>query len=424
MELARNIVHSTIFLDSGGKKSTLTDIEEADLRMAELYRISSSPAHRILAVMLEREINKDIIWHMADRNGYARLLHILQNYDPLHCPIASSLTQAQINEFKDVTPDCPHSKEWNKQQAWYFGKQYERISEFMRVAKGQVTLKTGLENVDYSITKYSYAIARFFYTLQVVPQAIPGPIALLIRHAMGVEQIRNSPMYKNIRKTIAEEMESGDLPIQIDLNQCLEVNLKGIMDWMKPRDVLVANAYAFGKRTVEWLETYASAPAVLDRLTQDLEDKQLHHKWAMPFTKIVLDLAEHVKPTDPEQASNAFYSLVAGIATSKILSSATATQIVDTLHAKSADFPSLDKASPLGLLTLMALKHRDGLVTTEVMASYITDNKLEKPVTGVMEGIYPKAIERTRVLHALGLKTNSKALVKEKGKALMDELGL
>jgi hypothetical protein len=424
MTMASNIVSSKYFADNEGKKSQLNVIEQADLRMAEIKEIAKSPAHRILAVMLERDINRDIIFHLSDKEGYVRLYHLLKTYNPLHCPIASSLTQDQINEFHHVRPDSPQSKEWNKNQAWFFGQQYpDKMYQYLHESKGVVTLKTGLESVDYSITQYSYAIARFFYTLQVLPEAIPAPMALMIQHAMGIEQVRKSPTYNSIRKALITEMESGDLPVQINLDQCFADNLEAMMTWLKPRDVVFANAYAFGKRDIEWLEQYAPADVVLERLTQGFDAKQLHHKWASSFSRVVLDLCDHLKKTDAELASKAFYGLVSGISTAKILSAKTSEDILARIYSMAEHFSPVD-AGPKGILTLKVIEHRDSRLATEVLADYISSNKLAKQAIDVMEGVYPDVVVRSRVLHSLGIQSKTKALVKEKGKALMDELGL
>lgn len=424
MTMASNIVSSTYFADNEGQKSQLDVIEQADLRMVEIQEIAKSPAHRILAVMLERDINQDIIYHLSAKEGYARLYHLLKTYNPLHCPIASSLTQDQINEFQHVRPDSPQTQEWTKNQAWFFGQQYrDKMYQYLHESKGVVTLKTGLESVDYSITKYSYAIARFFYTLQVLPEAIPAPMAFMIQHAMGIEQVRKSPTYNSIRKVLIKEMESGDLPVQINLDQCFADNLKSIMTWMKPRDVLFANAYAFGKRDIEWLEQYAPANMVLERLTQGFDAKQLHHKWASSFSRVVLDLCDHLKSTDTELATKAFYDLVSGISTAKILSSKTADDIMARIYSMTDQFSPAD-AGPKAILTLKIIEHRDSRLATEALAEYIAANKLTKQAIGVMEGVYPDVVERSRVLHSLGIQSKTRALVKEKGKALMDELGL
>jgi hypothetical protein len=422
--MASNIVSSTYFADSD-KKANLSIIEQVDLRMAEIQTIAKSPAHRILAVMLERDINQDIVFHIADRDGYARLFHLLKTYNPLHCPIASSLTQEQINEFQHVTPDSPQAKEWSDQQAWYFKQKHPNIIDYMRAARGVVTLKTGLETVDYSITKYSFAIARFFYTLQALPDAIPTSMATRIRHAMGIEQVRKSPTHNSIRKALAMGMVSGELPVKIDLDQCSDTNLKNMMTWMKPRDVAFANAYAFGKRSLVWLEQYAPANAVLERLTQGLGEKQLSPKWAKSFSTLVLDLCEQVKNADPALATKSFYDLVASISAAKILSAKTADDlIINRIYGMRNKFSPADAQGSKGILTLKVIEHRDALLTTEELAAYIATNKLNKQTIEIMGGVYTDVLERSRVLHSLGVKSNTAALKREKGKALMDELGL
>lgn len=397
-----------------------------DGRMAEINKMAASPAHRIIGVLLEIELNQKLVYSLStfDSASFENHFYLLKTYNPFHRPIASSLTHDQIQDLRNAKPGSEHAKQWNESQAWFLDEYLGKIKEFMTITDASVTLKTGLESADYYISNHSASIGTYFYTVNALPEAFPEAIAKLSRHAMGIEQVRNSPTYKTIRKQLVGKIQSGDLPVELDIEKHFEENLKGMLGWMKPRDVKFANAYSFGKRSIEWLEQFASASSVLERLTEGLGERQINQKWANSFSTLVLNLCDHLKSSDHQLASDAFYKLVAGIGTSKILSAKGADQMIERIKEMTHEFTPSGDLSAKGVLTLRIIEHRDGFLDTPSLLTLLDDKKQVKAAREILEAVYPEVTERTRVMNALGIKTNTRAMNKEKGKALMDELGL
>lgn len=420
--LASEIASSSRYVEPHEKH--LSEKEYVDARLEYIRTLGKSPDHQFLGVLLEQELAFQCLFHLGERKAFDRVLYTLQAYNPFFNPIASSLSQAVINDFKNIWPGSIHYDKWDDEQIRYVDQQLGRRTEKLRESKSGVTLKTGFDGYEYYINKYSYTTASFFYAMNAIPQCFPADFTKAIQHGCGIEQVRNSPKSKTIRKCIAENLENGDFPIAIDLGASLERNLVDLMDWLKPKDVKFAAAYVFGKRDVAWIEKLASASEVLDRMVIDLGTRGFHQKWVGSYPALVLDLCEHLKIVNPSKASNAFYDLACAMAEDKVLKHSESQAVLDRMAKMAGEFVPSPGAGLKGLLATKLVQHRIGKLESDVVKEFVADNDLENTLRQILDSLYPNVIARAKVLESFGLRSNTQSLMREKGRALSDDLGL
>lgn len=400
--------------------------EFMDGRLNEIRSLGADKDLQFIGALLEHELAFDTMFHLAKRDDLPKVLYVLEHYDPFHNPIAASLSQETINSFRDIKEGSPHFEKWDKNQAWYVHQNFTRDgkrSEFLNERKEGVTLRNGFESFDYYVNVYSYSICAFFYVYSIMPDRFPDEFGASIRHACGVEQVRNSRKYKEIRKTLVEKMENGDFPKPFDVAVKLEENLHHMLDWLKPRDVKFADAYLYGKRDINWIEQYAPAVDVLDRITEGLAERGFHKKWAGVLPVLILDLCEHVLPEAPEKASKAFYSLAQAMASNKVMEHKSAPEHLARM-AIMAEIVQANDQARAGQLAILLIQHKEGKLTAESVSRFAEDHDMSKPLSKLLEGLYTDVIERAKVMDSLGVRSGSKAMLREKGRALSDDLGI
>lgn len=421
MQIAGDIVSGPTHPNK--EEQHLSAKEYVDRRVAEMHTLARSPDHQILAVFMEQEIAQEVKYRLGRRESISALLYALRTCDPLHGPIAKSLTQAKIDTLRDLAPGSEAFDKWDENQAHYAKQMLKSPWPKFRLFKDGVKLNTGFENIEYSITQYSFSIAQYFYALHVARECFPDNVATLVRHATGVQQVKNSAVAKSISKIIKENIESGEYPEHIDVAEMLQANLKGMASWMKPRDAKLAEAYVKGKRDVQWLEQFAPASVILEKMIERLADTGFHHKRSSSFAVLVLDLCEAVRETDRTLAIRALYDLATALSADKVLGAEGATAALERAVQMSKTLPSDSRESIRGALAIKLMANKLGSEESEAVGKFIADNDLTKTAEQLMEKLYPNVIERAKLMQTFGMKSDSKALLREKGRALMDDLG-
>lgn len=408
----------------GKDESALTPKEYVDRRLVELHMLATSPDHQILAAIMEQEIAWHIQYALGKNEPIEPTLYALRACKPFHSPIANSLSHEKIQSFRDVLPGSSAFDKWDENQQHYARQMLTSGKTKLTVTPKNVTLSTGFENIDHAIRSYSFSIAKYFYAIHVAPDCFPRQIENSVRHAAGVEQVKNSAISKTVRKTIAEHVQSGDFPEYLDANQALQNNLSKLGDWIKPRDTQLAAAYAKAKRDVSWLEQYAPATMILSKMTENLAQKGFHQKWGGSFPKMILDLCDHLKETHRELATTALYELATAMASAKVLESEGAKESIERIAHMANKLIAGDEAPIKGVMAMKLIGHKLGLETSQDVSNFIKDNKLSNLMEPAMEKLYPNAIDRAKVFQSFGLRSDSPAMLKAKGRALMDDLGM
>lgn len=422
MEMASQIVYGPRWPKS--HERDLTPTEYVDLRLAELQMLAASPSHQILAVFMEQEIAEHLKYVLGKRDPLEPMLYALRSCNPFHSPIAKSLTKEKIQSFRDVSPGSEAYDLFDENQKHYANQMIDGARSKINVTPNSVTLNTGFEGIDHAIRTYSFSIAQYFYVLHVAKECFPAEVDRSIRHAAGVEQVKNSAISKTIRKTIAENVESGHYPEFVDANKILDSNLKMLSDWIKPRDTQLAAAYVKGKRDVAWIEQYAPADLVLTKMTENLAEKGFHQKWGGSLPTMILDLCDHLKLTHEQLVTTAIYDLAAAMASDKVLGSEGAKESLDRIALMAKSMNPEDGSSKKGVLAMKLIGLKLGIEEGGEVAEFVHSNGLTKTMEPMMEKLYPNAIERARMFQALGIKSDSPAMLKAKGRALMDDLGM
>lgn len=159
-------------------------------------------------------------------------------------------------------------------------------------------------------------------------------------------------------------------------------------------------------------------------MTEGLAEKGFTQKWAVSFPTMILDLCQHVMDSDPALATKALYDLAMAMASDKILGFAGAKDALDRIALMANTYGLGDKANTTGVLAMKLIGHKLGVESGESVTEFINDNGLKKPMDKMMDKLYPNVIERAKTLQALGFKSDSPQLRREKGRALMDDLGM
>lgn len=398
--------------------------EFVDARLAELRMLANNPDLQLLAVFLEQEIAHDIRFYLGRRDNLAETLYALRACDAFNAPIASSLSAAKIESFRHVKVGSPAFEKWDENQQWYAMQMLTSGRTKLKITPKTVTLSTGIEQIDHSINQYSFSIAQYFYAIQVASECFPDEIVKIAQHAVGVEQVKNSRKSKQIRQTIATNVESGDFPEPIDTDAALDRNLSLLSEWIKPRDTQVAEAYVKGKRDIAWLEQYAPATVILAKVTEDLAIKGFHQKWSGGLPILIMDLAEHLIESHPKQARDALYDLATAMAADKVLGFEGAQEALERIGTMVHKLTGETCSSIRGELAMKLIGGKLGLESAQVIGKYIADNDLTKTAESIMEKLYSNTIERAKVMESYGIKSNSSAMMRAKGRALMDDLGM
>lgn len=422
MELARQIVDGPKWPKKD--EQGLSPQEYVDRRIAELRWLAKSPDHQILAVLLEQEIASDIRYTLSRKEPIEPLLYALRTCNPFHAPIARSLSAEKIESFRHVIPGSAAFEMFDENQQWYATQMLDGPRTKLTITPKNVTLNTGVENIDHTIRSSSFPIAQYFYAIHVAPECFPDYVQNIARHATGVEQVKNSANSKTIRKTIAEKMASGEYPEPIDVNVAMSNNLTLLADWIKPRDTQLAVAYVKGKRDVAWLEQYAPASVILSKMTEGLAEKGFHQKWGGTFPLLIMDLCEHLKDSHRELATVALWDLAAAMASDKVLGFEGAEESVNRIAHLAKTLTPGEKASSKGVLAMKLIGHKLGIESSEAVIAFIAEQRMEKIVGPIMDKLYPNVVERAKTLQSFGMRSNSPAMLREKGRALMDDLGM
>lgn len=422
MEMANQIVYGPKWPKKN--EQNLSPQEYVDRRLAELHWLTNSPDHQILAVFMEQEIASGIRYALGSRDPLEPILYALRTCDPFHSPIAKSLSSQKIDSFRAVKPGSDAFIAFDQNQAHFATQMLNSPRPKLTITPKKVILNTGIENIDHTIRSSSFPITRYFYAIHVAPECFPDHVEQIARHATGVEQIKNSAISKTIRKTMTESIESGEFPEPIDVNLAMSHNLTRLADWIKPRDTQLAAAYVKGKRDVAWLEQYAPATLVLSKMTEGLTEKGFHQKWGGSFPVLIMDLCEHLKDSHTEFATVALWDLAAAMATDKVLGFEGAKESLNRIAQLAKTLTPGAEATTKGVLAMKLVGHKLGLESSEDVVAFIAEQGLEKMVGPIMDKLYPNVVERAKTLQSIGLRSNSPAMLREKGRALMDDLGM
>lgn len=422
MGLAGEIVHGKKW--ARGEDVNRTPLEYVEKRLDEIRALAKNPDHQMLAAFLEQEIAEGVKYALSNREPIEPTLYALRTCNPFHSPIANSLPQETVDSFKDVIPGTPAFAKFDENQQYYARQMLEGSRTRLVVSAKGATLKTGFESIEHTITTSAFPISQYFYAIHVAPECFPDSIVNIVRHAVGVEQIKNSHVSKTIRKSITERIQNGEYPEAINVDQALANNLKLLESWIKPRDTKLAAAYVKGKRDASWLEQYAPASSVLTKVIEGLPKKGIHHKWSAVLPVMILDLCEHVKDQDIHLATKAVYELATAMASEKVLECVDAKVALDRVAMMANTLDPDETANTIGVLNVKLIGHKLGIVSDQAVIEFVSDNELRTSMEKIMEKLYPSVIERARTLQSLGFKSDSVAMRREKGRALMDDLGM
>lgn len=422
MQMADQIVEGPKYPDKNERH--LTANQYVDLRLAELNMLAESPDHQILAAFMEQEIAWRASYALGKDEPMEPTLYALRACKPFHSPIANSLSAEKIQSFRSVVPGSQAFEKFDENQKHYATQMLGGGRPKLTVTPRSVSLNTGLEYIDHTIRSYSFSIAKYFYALHIAQDCFPPQIEKTIRHAAGVEQVKNSAISKTVRKKIVEFVESGQFPEYLDANQALDANLRRLADWIKPRDTQLAAAYVKAKRDVAWLEQFAPATLILGKMTENLSEKGFHQKWGGSFPILILDLCDHLKETHKELATTALYDLATAMASDKVLGFEGSKEALDRIAHMATSLIPGDGASKKGVLAMKLVGHKLRLENCDEVSRFITENQMHKAMEPIMEKLYPNAIERAKAFQSYGIRSDSPAMRRAKGRALMDDLGM